>query len=108
MCGKELIFTIHQTFRLVITETLNSSPNDNFLYWTKFKAFADDKLHVPKIMISVFNQVENIEGKGESAPKQEFLLRTQCFQKASFLGSLKLGIVWQRITDVAKIDKNGF
>ena len=42
---------------------LNSLPNDNFLDRTKFKAFADDKLYVAKIMICVFDRVEKIAGK---------------------------------------------
>ena len=33
--------------------------------------------------------VENIVGKGENAGYQHFLLFPQCFQKASFSGSLK-------------------
>ena len=40
-----------------------TSPNDIVLYHTKFKAFADDKLKVAKIMISVFDCIENIMGK---------------------------------------------
>ena len=40
--------------------------------------------------------VENIAGKGENAGFQHFLLFPQCYQKASCLGSLKVGIVWQR------------
>ena len=50
-----------------------------FFEWTKFKAFADDKLNVAKIMISVFDRVENIVGKGENAGYQYFLLLPQCF-----------------------------
>ena len=62
---------------------------------TKFKAFAaDDKLNVAQIIISVFDRVENIVGKGENAgnqhfllfPQQHFLLFPQCFKKAFFLG----------------------
>ena len=45
-------------------------------------------------MISVFDMIENIVGKGENAGYQHFLLFQQCFQKASSLGSLKVGIVW--------------
>ena len=44
-------------------------------------------------MISLFERVENIVGKGENAGNQHFLLFPQCFQKASFLGLLKVGIV---------------
>ena len=46
---------------------VNSLPNDDFLYWTKFKEFAGDKLKVAQIMISVFDMVENVVGKGENA-----------------------------------------
>ena len=34
------------------------------------------------MMISVFERVENIAGKGENAGFQHFLLFPQCFQKA--------------------------
>ena len=37
---------------------------------------------------------ENIAGKEENAGYQHFLLLPQCFQMASFSGSLKVGIVW--------------
>ena len=43
----------------------NSLSNDKILEVTKFKAFADDKLNVPKMIISVFGKLENIEGKGK-------------------------------------------
>ena len=36
---------------------------------------------------------ENIVGKGENTGYQHFLLYPQCFQKASFSGSLKVVIV---------------
>ena len=35
----------------------------NFLDWTKFKTFEDDKLNAAKVRISVFNRVENNVGK---------------------------------------------
>ena len=56
--------------------------------------FADNKMNVPQRMIPVFDRVENIVGKGENAGYQHFLRFPQCFQKACFLGSLKVGIVW--------------
>ena len=46
---------------------INSLPNDKILDWSKLKAFADDKLKVAKIIISVYDSVENIVGKGENA-----------------------------------------
>ena len=72
-------------------------PNDKILDMTKLKAFADDKINVPQIMISVFDRVEDIVGKGENAGHQHFLLFPQGFQKTSFSGSLKVGIVWWRV-----------
>ena len=59
----------------------NSLPNNKILDWSKLKAFADNKIKVAKMMISVFNRVENIVGKGENAGYQHFLLFPQCFQK---------------------------
>ena len=46
---------------------------------TKLKAFADGKLNVAKITISVLDREENILGKGENAGYQYFLLFPQCF-----------------------------
>ena len=63
----------------------------------KLKAFADKKLNVRKMIISVFDSVENIVGKGEIACTKQFLLFPQCFQKASFLDSSKGVIVWDRV-----------
>ena len=68
----------------------NSLPKDKILDVTRLKAFADDEINVPQMMISVFDRVENIVGKGENSGYQHFLLFffPQCFQKASFLGSV--------------------
>ena len=53
-------------------------------------------------MISVFDRVENIVGKGVCAGYQHFLLFPQCFQKASFSGSLKVRIVWLKVNSLPK------
>ena len=42
-------------------------------------------------------RVENIVGKGEKAGYQHFFLHSQCFQKASFSRSFKVGIDWKRV-----------
>ena len=76
------------------THPFNCLPNDKIFDATKLKAFADDKTNVAQIMISVSDRVENIVGKGENAGYQHFLLFPQCFQKALFMGSLKVGTVW--------------
>ena len=59
---------------------LHSLPNNKILDQSKLKEFADDKIEVLKMMIFVFDMVENIVGKGENAGYQHFLLFVQCFQ----------------------------
>ena len=41
----------------------------------------------------LFDRFEDILEKGENAGLQHFLILPQCFQKSSFLGLLKVGIV---------------
>ena len=48
-------------------EEINSLQNNKILDQSKWKAFADDKLNIAKIVISIFDLVENIVGKGENA-----------------------------------------
>ena len=69
-------------------------PQDNILDWPNLKAFADYRINVAQKWELVFGRVENIMGNGENAGYQHFLLFPQCFQKASFPGLLKVGIVW--------------
>ena len=66
----------------------NPLPNDKILDWSKLKAFADDKINVTEKMKFVYRKIENIEGKGENAGYQHFLLFQQCFQNTSFSGLL--------------------
>ena len=77
-----------------IFQQLNPLPNDKFLYMTKLKASAYDKLNVAKMTIPLCDRVENTVGKEENAGYQHFLLFPQCFPRPSSLGSLKIGIVW--------------
>ena len=79
--------------KCLIILRINPLPNDEILETTKSKAFAGDKLKVVKVMISLFDRVENTVGKGENAV-QHFLLFPQCIPKPSSLGSLKDRIVW--------------
>ena len=80
---------------IVISEAGNENlPNGKISDWSKLKAFADDKINVAELMVSLSDRVENIAGKGENAGYQHFLLFPQFFRKPSFSGLLKLGIVW--------------
>ena len=78
---------------VVLLALINSLPIDKFLDRSKLKVFAEDNLKVVRMMIYVFDRVENIVGKGENASYQHFLLFPQCFQKSSLSGSLRVGIV---------------
>ena len=77
--------------QLCIWTRFNSLPNNIVLAWSKLKAFADNKLNVVKIMISLCDSSENTVGKGENA---SFLLFLHCFPKPFSLGSFKVRIVW--------------
>ena len=58
---------------------INSLPDDKILDWSKLRAFADDKIKLAKMMIFVFDGIENIVRKGEIAGYQHFFLFPQCF-----------------------------
>ena len=65
-------------------------PKDKILDWSKFKAFAEDKINVTEKLKFALGRVENIVGKGENAGYQHFLLFLECFQKACYTGSMKV------------------
>ena len=46
---------------------VNPLPNKKKWALTKLKAFADDKFNITKMLISLFDKVENIVEKGENA-----------------------------------------
>ena len=79
---------------LCVLEIINALPNDNFLDWSRLKAFADDKLYLTQNIKVVFHRIENIVGKEENAGYQHFLLFPQCFQKAFKFTVSKVVIVW--------------
>ena len=75
----------------------NPLSNDKILDWSNLESFADDKVSVTQKQKFFLGWVENVAGKRENAGYQHFLLFPQSFQKAVFVGSLKLGIVWKRV-----------
>ena len=70
-----------------MTIYFNHLPNAKVLNMTKLKAFADEKSKLTKMMISLFDRVENTAGKGENAGNQHFLLSPAVFSKAFFCKS---------------------
>ena len=75
----------------------NPFPDDKNLTMCKLKAFAHDKTNVTFMIISAFDKVENIFGKGENAGYQHFLLFPQYFEKAFFPDASKGVIMWERV-----------
>ena len=67
-------------------DLFNPLPNDKSLDVTNFEAFADDKIKVAKIRISLFERVDNTVEKGENDGYLHFLLFPQCIPKPSSLG----------------------
>ena len=61
--------------------SFNPFQHDKILDQTKLKIFADDKLNVTKIIISVFVRVENIVGKGEIACISNFSVFHNVFKR---------------------------
>ena len=58
----------------------NSIQNNEILDWSKFKAFADDKINATKKLKFILQRQKILWGKGENAGY------LQCFQKASLQG----------------------
>ena len=66
------------------------------------KAFADDKLNVTKMIISVFDRVENIVAKGEIACTSNFSFSHNVFKRHLF-SDLSKGIIvceWVKLSSV--------
>ena len=67
------IWTSHQFCRLVTS-----------IFWSKLKAFADERIKWNEKEKLVSARIKNIVGKGENAGYQHFLLFPQCFQSFVF------------------------
>ena len=67
-------FEFGQVENFVGCQRVDSIPNNKILDMTNLKAFADDKLIVAKMTISVFDREENTGKKGENTGYQHFLL----------------------------------
>ena len=66
---------------------------------TKLKAFADDKLNVTKMIISVFDIVENIVGKGEIACTSNFSFSHNVFKRFLSLTRQKVSLCGNGLKD---------
>ena len=68
---------------------VNSSPNDNFLDWSKLKAFADEKLNLAKKLKFFLGRVENMMVTSIFSFSHNVLKR-----HTSYTVSFKVVIVW--------------
>ena len=62
---------------------------------SNLKEFADDNFKFDENGRKLSKRVENTAGKGEIARYEQFLLFSQCFQKACFPGASEGVIVWE-------------
>ena len=68
--------------------TFKPFPNDKILNWSKFKAFADDKINGGKKLetVDLHWRAENIVGKGENAGYSIFSFSYNVFKSPSYWG----------------------
>ena len=87
------------SWNLLLTSTLHNIPskpratfqynpltNDKILDMTKLKAFADEKLNIAWMTISLFNRIENTVEKGENVDYQHFSFPHSVFQSLLLQG----------------------
>ena len=65
------------------------------------KEFADNNFKFDENGSKLSRRAENTVGKGEIARYEQFLLFTQCFQKACFPGASKGVIVWEWVNNLS-------
>ena len=81
---------------------LTLSPKDKILDLTKLRAFADDKSNIAKMMMSLFDRIENTVEKGENAGCIAHTPFSYCFPKPSTLESLKVGLCGKELNQCIK------
>ena len=78
------IFSLPPFFPLsIVLYPFNPLPNEKVLDVSKLKAFADDKLFVAKMIVFLFDTVENSAGKAENVDYHHFLHFPHYFPKPS-------------------------
>ena len=66
---------------VLIFGALTFLSNSIIIHWSKFKAFADDKINVTENREFGLESLENIVGKGENAGNQDFAPFPTMFSK---------------------------
>ena len=104
MLPVQIMIRLYRTCILIF----NSLPNDKILDGSKLKYLEMKKCYVTELLNFVLGTLEKIDGKGENAGYQHFLLFLNCFKKALFLVSLKDRIVWERVNSLPPRNPNYF
>ena len=74
---------------MIKSDAFNLLPYDQILDMTKLKAFADVKLNIVKMTISLLDRVENTEGKGKKCWLPAIFPFPSVFSTAFFFGVVK-------------------
>ena len=75
-------------YRLGKSQSIYTLPNDKILTLSKLRTFAEGYFNLAEMVPFFSDTVDIFVRNGENAGYQHFLLFPQCFQKASFPGSL--------------------
>ena len=85
-----------------VQSDLNAFLHNKILDQTKLKAFADDKLNVTNMIISVFDRVENIAGKGAIACTGNFSFSHNVFKRLFSQTHQKVSLCGNGLTDMVR------
>ena len=75
------LYFVNKTFLVGRYWDFNPFPHDKVLDQSKLTAIVEDKLNVIKMIISVFDRVENIVGKGGIACTSNFSVSHNVFKR---------------------------
>ena len=81
-----MVKSSYKKYQKAKAESINPLPNDKF-YNFKLKEFAGDNSKFDKNGRKFSKWIENTVGRGEIARYEQFLIFSQCFQKACFPGA---------------------
>ena len=82
-------FNLEQSENLLFVKRVYPLPDMPILGFSNSAANIDMMLKIRQMEIKLSESVENIVGKGEIAPYEQFLLFPQCFQKLSVVDESK-------------------
>ena len=82
-----------------LRRNFNPLPDNNFLDWTRLKAFADNKLNAGNLKISVFEMLETLWEKEKMLVTSIFSFSHNVFKSHLFQGCQKSGLCGEELND---------